>query len=69
MVSGPNSASNQLIEDRESQLFTQENDYLGNKWTYEEYLEELKKPIDYPNIHDKDDPGYYRKYAHNVPPP
>ena len=42
---------------------------MAKKWTYEEYLDELKKPIDFPDPNNKDDPRYYRKYAHNVPPP
>ena len=39
------------------------------KWTYSEYLEELRGPIDYPDANNPDDPRYYRKYAHNVAPP
>ena len=43
--------------------------YFDVQWTYEEWLEELKKPIDYPSPDDPDDPRYYRKYAHNVAHP
>ena len=43
--------------------------YLDKKWTYEEYLEELKQPIEYPDPTDPEDPRYYRKYAYTVPPP
>ena len=50
-------------------ILVDEDDYLSTKWTYEEYQEELCKPIDYPDPQNKDDPRYYRKYAHNVPPP
>ena len=60
MVSGPSL----LIEDLD-----QEEDYLMSKWTFKEYIDLLERPIDYPNPNNKDDPGYYRKYAHNVPPP
>ena len=41
---------------------------MDTKWTLEEYQEELKKPIVYPAIDDPDDVGYYKKYAHNLPP-
>ena len=41
---------------------------LDVKWTYEEYLEELKKPIEFPPRDEPDHPGYYKKYAHTVPP-
>jgi len=43
--------------------------YWDKKWTYEEYLEELKMPLDQPDPNDPDDPRYYRKYAINIPPP
>jgi len=43
--------------------------YFEVKWTYKEYLEELKKPIEYPDKNDENDPRYYRKYAHNISPP
>lgn len=43
--------------------------YLDKKWTFEEYLEELKEPIDYADPNDPSDPRYYRKYARDVPPP
>lgn len=39
------------------------------KWTYKEYLEELKKPIEHPDRHDENDPRYYHKYAHNISTP
>lgn len=42
--------------------------YFDRKWTLAEYEEELKRPIDYPDKHNVDDPRYYRKYAHNIPP-
>lgn len=45
-----------------------EVDYLDVKWTYDQYLEELKKPIEPPDSEDPDHPGYYKKYAHNLPP-
>ena len=51
-----------VIEEQEVE--EHDTNYLVNtKWTYREYLEELGKPIDYPDPHDKDDPRYYRKYA------
>ena len=43
--------------------------YYDVKWTYEEWLEEVKKPIDYPDPNNAEDPRYYRKYAHNIPHP
>ena len=43
--------------------------YFDKKWTYQEYLEELKQPITPPNPNDINDPGYYRKYAINICPP
>lgn len=43
--------------------------YFDKKWTYEEYLEELKKPVEHPDPNDINDPLYYKKYAHTVPPP
>lgn len=60
MVTGP-----ELLIDN----VDEQEDYLGIKWTYEEYLEELKKPIEYPDPNDFTDARYYKKYAHNVPPP
>lgn len=46
-----------------------EEDYLNKtRWTYDEWLEEVNKPIDQPDVHNKDDPRYYMKYAHNIPP-
>ena len=29
----------------------------------------MQKPIEHPDKEDPNDPRYYRKYAHNVPPP
>lgn len=43
--------------------------YYDKKWTYNEYLEELKQPISHPDPNNVDDPGYYRKYAMNICPP
>ena len=43
--------------------------YFDKKFTYEEYLEELRQPIDYPDINDPNDERYYKKYAMNVAPP
>ena len=43
--------------------------YWDKKWTYEEYMEELKMPVDQPDLNNPDDPRYYRKYAMNIPPP
>ena len=40
-----------------------------HKWTYDEYLEELKKPIEYPDPQDHNDPLYSKKYAHTIAPP
>ena len=45
-----------------------EDSYFNKKITYEEYMEELRQPIDYPNPEDPDDERYYRKYAINMPP-
>ena len=42
--------------------------YLEKKWTYQEWLEEMKQPVDYPDPHNSDDPRYYMKHAMNVPP-
>ena len=54
----------------ETVISTQEHtiSYLDVKWTYEEYKEELKKPIEPPAQDDPEDPGYYKKYAQNIPP-
>ena len=43
--------------------------YFDKKWTYAEYLEALKEPLDFPDPHNPDDPLYYLKYAHTIPPP
>lgn len=43
--------------------------YFDLKWTLKEYEEELAKPIEQPSLQDCNDPLYYKKYAHNVPPP
>ena len=69
MVSGPD---NQLIHEAENLLVSgtrEGSDYLDKKWTFEEYEEELKKPIDFPDKGDTEDPRYYIKYAHTIPPP
>lgn len=42
--------------------------YLAKKWTLDEFKEELKQPIEAPAIDDPDDPLYYKKYAHTLPP-
>lgn len=42
--------------------------YFDKKWTYAEFLAELEEPIEHPDPTDPDDPRYYRKYAHTVPP-
>ena len=69
MVAGPNELLVGNDPKRELLLGEDhEQDYLANKWTFEEYLEELDKPIEYPDRLNKDDPRYYRKYAHNLPP-
>ena len=49
-------------------IIEEDGGYLATKSTYREYLEELSLPIDFPDPLDKDDPRYYRKYAHNLPP-
>ena len=41
----------------------------GQRFTLEQYREALQKPIDYPDKNDPDDPRYYTKYAHTIPPP
>ena len=56
------------IEER-VELFNFPPTYFDVKWTLKEYEEELKKPIDQPSISNPEDPLYYRKCAHNVPPP
>ena len=42
---------------------------FDKKWTYEEYLEELKQPMVHPDPENPDDPLYYKKYAMNIAPP
>ena len=69
MVSGPD---NQLINEAENLLAGSagdEVDYLSTKWTYAEYEAKMNEEIDYPNPDDTEDPRYYMKYAHTVPPP
>ena len=43
--------------------------YFDKKWTYAEYLEELKVPIEHPDPHNPNDPLYYKKWAHTLAPP
>ena len=38
------------------------------RYTLEEYLEALKQPYENPDPNDCNDPCYYKKYAHNMPP-
>ena len=38
------------------------------RFTLQEYLAAIKKPIQHPDPEDSNDPGYYKKYAHNLPP-
>ena len=38
------------------------------RFTLEEYLEALQKPYEQPDLKDCNDPRYYKKYAHNLPP-
>jgi len=61
-------ATNQLILTNEESKHGSGQSYFDKKWTYEEFLEELKKPIVHPDPHDVNDPGYYKKWAHTVPP-
>ena len=42
--------------------------YFDKKWTIKEYAEEIKKPIEYADPHNPNDPRYYKKYAHTVAP-
>ena len=56
--------NNNQVDDLEGQPGA----YFLKKWTYAEYQEELKKPIDYPDPNDPNDPRYYMKYAHTLPP-
>ena len=34
----------------------------------EEYRRAVSEPIDFPDPSDHEDPRYYRKYAHTLPP-
>ena len=45
-----------------------DDSYFNKKITYEEYMQELRQPIDYPDPQDPEDERYYRKYAMNMPP-
>lgn len=63
---------NQLINDKINSVVSSNqggNSYFDKKWTYEEYMDELKNPVDQPDPNDPNDPRYYRKYAINIPPP
>ena len=58
----PSTAINQVEEE------SQPGAYFNKKGTYAEYVEELKKPLEYADPHDPNDPRYYKKYAHTVAP-
>ena len=38
------------------------------RFTLQEYHSLLGKPVQHPDPEDNNDPGYYKKYAHNLPP-
>ena len=40
----------------------------GQRFTLVQYREALAQPIEYPDKNDPDDPLYYTKYAHTLPP-
>jgi len=41
---------------------------LDRKFTLQEYNEELNKPYEVPDPTNCDDPRYFRKYVHTMPP-
>lgn len=41
---------------------------MDRQFTLEEYHKELEEEIIYPDPSNPEDPNYYRKYAHNMPP-
>ena len=62
-------SDNQRSVDAPEESKTAGTSYFDKKWTLQEYYEELKQPIQHPDPNNIDDPGYYKKYAINVPPP
>ena len=42
--------------------------YDGQRYTFDEYNQALTQPIEYPNPKDHEDPLYYKKYPHTMPP-
>ena len=40
----------------------------GQRFTLAQYREALAAPIEYPDKNNPDDPLYYTKYAHTLPP-
>ena len=41
----------------------------GQRFTLESYQRAIADPIDFPDQTDPDDPRYYKKHAHTIPPP
>ena len=42
--------------------------YDGQRYSYEEYKKALTEPIEYADPTDHEDPRYYKKHAHTMPP-
>jgi len=42
--------------------------YCDQRYTLEEYKQALEEEIEFPDKDDSEDPRYYKKYAHTLPP-